>query len=238
MKRSTKPFQVIYEDNHLIAINKSTGILVQGDRTGDVPLSELVEEYIRKKYQKPGAVFCGVIHRIDRPVSGLVLMARTSKALSRMNTAFQKREVKKIYWALTNNKPGNESGKLIHWISKDHDKNKARVFNKEEKGTQRAELNYSIKARNGDFYLWQIEPLTGRPHQIRAQLAKINCPIKGDVKYGYSKKNIDASIHLHSKALQFVHPVRKELMILEAELPKENTWNMFSHFPKVKDELD
>lgn len=235
---NSKYFKVLYEDNHLIAVNKSAGILVQGDQSGDLPLSEMVKEYIGKKYNKPGAVFCGVIHRIDRPVSGLVLMARTSKGLSRMNEQFQKRRIRKVYFALTNKKPENEEGTLVHWITKEAQKNKAHAHESDKKGGQRAELHYTILGRNGDFYLWQIELKTGRPHQIRVQLAKINCPIKGDLKYGAPRKNHDSSIHLHSKALIFEHPVKKEKMILEAPLPKESTWSLFKDFKADLDGLD
>ncbi len=237
MKPSKNTFIVLYEDNHLIAVDKAAGILVQGDNTGDMPLSEMVKSYIRDKYKKPGEVFCGVIHRIDRPVSGVVLLARTSKALARMNEQFQKREIRKIYWALTKNKPNDEEGTLKHWLSKDADKNVVKVFNKETKGAQEAELDYKILGRNGDFYLWQIELKTGRPHQIRAQLAKINCPIKGDLKYGFGKKNDDGRIHLHSKALIFTHPTKKEEILIEAGIPTENTWLLFREFSNVKNGL-
>lgn len=223
-------YKVIFEDNHLIAINKAPGVLVQGDQTGDLPLSEMLKTYIGKKYNKPGAVFCGVIHRIDRPVSGLVLMARTSKALSRMNEQFKKREVRKFYWALTDKKPETEAGSLKHWLIKNSTKNRVNVFDKPKGDAQKAELEYRIIGRQGNFYLWQVELKTGRPHQIRAQLAKINCPIKGDIKYGYPKKNPDDSIHLHSKAMIFIHPVRKEENILEAKTPNDPTWNLFKEF--------
>lgn len=235
MKPGEDTFEVIYEDNHLIAVNKAAGILVQGDQTGDTPLSEMVKSYIGKKYDKPGAVFCGVIHRIDRPVSGLVLLARTSKALSRMNEQFQKRQVRKIYWALTRHKPDSESGTLVHWLRKDSGKNVVKAFNKESAGTQKAELDYRIIGRNGDFYIWQIELKTGRPHQIRVQLSKIACPIKGDLKYGFGKKNDDGRIHLHSRAMIFEHPVKKEPLLLEAALPDESTWNLFRNFSSVRE---
>ncbi len=238
MKNTSRYFKVIYEDNHLIAVDKAAGILVQGDETGDTPLSELVKEYIAKKYNKPGAVFCGVIHRLDRPVSGAIVLARTSKGLARMNALFKNREIRKIYWALTKDKPETESGTLVHWLKKNTNKNFVNVFGKETSGAQKAELNFKILGRTGGFYLWQIELKTGRPHQIRAQLAKIGCPIKGDVKYGFGKNNPDGSIHLHSKALIFEHPVKNEPIHIEAPLPNESTWNLFHHFSKVKDELD
>ena len=230
MSKNETFYKVVYEDNHLIAVNKAAGILVQGDQTGDLPLSDMLKSYIGKKYNKPGAVFCGVIHRIDRPVSGLVLMARTSKALSRMNDQFKKREVQKIYWALTDKKPNSESGSLKHWLLKNSTKNYVNVFDKQKGNAQKAELDYNIIGRQGNFYLWQIELKTGRPHQIRAQLAKINCPIKGDIKYGYPKKNSDDSIHLHSRAMIFNHPVQKEKITLEAKPPIEATWSLFKEF--------
>lgn len=237
MRSSTKYFKVLFEDNHLIAVNKEAGILVQGDDTGDTPLSELVKEYIAKKYKKPGAVFCGVIHRLDRPVSGAIVLARTSKGLARMNELFKKREIRKIYWALTKHKPEMESGTLVHWLKKNPSKNFVNVFGKDTNGAQKAELSFKIIGREGGFYLWQIELMTGRPHQIRAQLSKIGCPIKGDLKYGYGKNNPDGSIHLHSKALIFEHPIKKEPLRIEADLPKESTWNLFRHFSMEKDGL-
>ncbi len=222
-------FQVIYEDNHLIAVNKQAGILVQGDQTGDLPLSEMVKEYIRVKYQKPGNVFCGVIHRLDRPVSGLVLLARTSKALERMTKVFRERKIDKTYWALVKERPEQDQDTLVHWLEKDKTRNVTRVYLQPKKNAQRAELRYTLKAKVNKYFLLEIEPISGRPHQIRAQLAKIGCPIKGDVKYGYPERNQDGSIHLHARTLSFVHPTKGDLVSLSARLPNDQVWRDFEH---------
>ena len=178
------PFQVIYEDNHLIIVNKEPGILVQGDATGDKCLLDMVKEYIAEKYDKPGAVFLGTVHRLDRPVSGLVVFARTSKALERMNELFRKRDVQKIYWAVVRNRPPQSKGKLVHWLSKDEAKNVTTAYDYEAPGTQRAELSYRVLGEINKYHLLEVTPITGRPHQIRVQLASMNCPIRGDINYG------------------------------------------------------
>ncbi|PWJ36083.1 RluA family pseudouridine synthase [Sediminitomix flava] len=221
------PFQVIYEDNHLIIVNKESGILVQGDETGDMPLSEMVKEYIKEKYNKPGAVYLGVVHRIDRPVSGLVLFAKTSKALERMNKQFQERKVKKVYWALVDKRPEMEEETLVHWIKKNPEKNRVTVQQSDRRGGQRAELTYRIKAKVNKYYLLEVEPKTGRPHQIRAQLAAMGCPILGDLKYGSQKKIKGGRIYLHSRALGFIHPTRKDETLITARLPKDQRWSEY-----------
>ena len=225
-----EPFEVIYEDNHLLIVNKAPGILVQGDITGDVPLVDLCKEYIGKKYEKPGAVFLGVVHRIDRPVSGLVVLARTSKALGRMNALFRDRDTKKTYWAITEEKPPRETGNLIHWLSKDERKNKATAYPRETPGALRSELNYAVIAQNDKQWLLQVDPVTGRPHQIRVQLAFMGCPIKGDIKYGSVAPLRDGSIALHAKKLEFIHPVKKLSMSVQAPMPDSAHWRIFHDF--------
>lgn len=221
--------QIIYEDNHLIAVNKPAGILVQADKSGDLPLSEMVKAYIGRKYKKTGNVFCGVIHRIDRPVSGLVILARTSKGLERMSQLFKAREVEKTYWALVKHKPEKEKDTLVHWLVKDKTKNQTKAYLSPKKGRLRSELSYELKARAGQHYLLEVRLLTGRSHQIRAQLAQIGLPIKGDVKYKSADKTRDGSICLHARKLSFIHPVRKELLSLTARLPPNQNWNSFAH---------
>ncbi len=219
---------ILYEDNHLLAINKPTGVLVQGDETGDEPLVEICKKYIKEKYNKPGEVFLGVVHRLDRPVSGVVVFARTSKALERMNELFRDRQTKKIYWAVVKNQPKEEAGTLVHWLVKNEKNNKVTAFSKENKDGQRSELNYrTVKLQSG-YCLLEVNPITGRPHQIRVQLASLGCVIVGDVKYGYSVPNSDKSICLHARQLTFVHPVKKETVSIQAPLPKQEVWNLFS----------
>lgn len=215
---------VIYEDNHLIAVNKKSGDIVQGDKTGDEPLSEKVKKYIADKYQKPGAVFLGTIHRLDRPVSGVVLFARTSKALERMNEQFRNREVQKTYWAVTQNTPNPESGKLIHHLVKNESLNKSFAYDSPQKNTSECELDYRVIAKSDRYTLIEVKPLTGRHHQIRVQLSTIGCPIKGDLKYGAKRSNPDGSIHLHARKLEFLHPVTKNPVTIIAGVPNENLW--------------
>jgi len=218
---------ILYEDNHLIAINKRAGVLVQGDSTGDVPLSELVKEYIKEKYHKPGAVFLGVVHRLDRPVSGVVVFARTSKSLERMNELFRNRETKKIYNAIIYGKSPKPKDTLVHWLVKDESRNKTTAYKKEHSDGLRSELSYELRGHVNGVSLLEVRPVTGRPHQIRVQLSTIGCPIVGDVKYGAEVPNNDASICLHASRLQFVHPVRKEDLVIEAPFPSNHLWDSF-----------
>jgi 23S rRNA pseudouridine1911/1915/1917 synthase len=225
--------QVIYEDNHLIAVNKPAGMLVQADETGDTPLSEHVKDYIKARYDKPGAVYLGTIHRIDRPVSGAVLFARTDKALTRMNKLFQEQKIQKTYLAITLQCPKPEFGTLKHYLMKDSDRNIAKVFDapsNRNAGAKESVLEYELRAQIGDHHLIEVRPHTGRPHQIRAQLAKIGCPIRGDVKYGYPQTNRDASINLHCRAMSFIHPVKNEPVTIQADTPNDQIWGMFQGF--------
>lgn len=205
-------------------------MLVQGDATGDVPLAERCKEYVKQKYNKPGAVFMGVVHRIDRPVSGVVVLARTSKALERMNALFREKETKKTYWAMVRRKPSQEAGTLVHWLQKDEKKNKTTAFTRETVGALRSELSYRVLAEAAGYWLLEVNPITGRPHQIRVQLASMGCPITGDVKYGANEANDDGSICLHARQLSFVHPVKKELLTCRASLPDTRMWKHFSKF--------
>jgi 23S rRNA pseudouridine1911/1915/1917 synthase len=223
-------FEVLYEDNHLLVVNKAAGILVQGDETGDAPLVDLCKQYLKQKYNKPGAVFLGVVHRLDRPVSGIVVLARTSKALDRMNELFRERETTKIYWAIVKSKPKQESATLIHWLQKDEKKNKTTAYHHETSNALRSELSYKIIGAESGCYLLEVKPITGRSHQIRVQLASIGCAIKGDVKYGFSEPNLDGSICLHARQLEFIHPVKKEQMIFRAPLPDAEHWKPFTTF--------
>ena len=223
---------IIFEDNHLLVINKDAGVLVQGDKTGDTPLSDLAKAYVKEKYQKPGEVFMGVIHRIDRPVSGLVLMARTSKALERMNEQFKNREIEKKYLAVVRNRPPANAGNLVHWLIKNPETNVTKAYEKEVPNSMRSELNYKLIGELDGFYLLEVNPITGRPHQIRVQLASMNCPIVGDNKYGYPRGNKDKSICLHAHSVKFMHPVKKEEMQLFAALPQDNFWQKF--LPLIK----
>ncbi|MEZ2414090.1 RluA family pseudouridine synthase [Muriicola sp. E247] len=217
--------QVIYEDNHLIAVNKRVGDIVQGDKTGDLPLSEHVKDYIKKEYNKPGDVFLGVIHRLDRPTSGVVVFARTSKALSRMNRLFAEKETEKIYWAIVKNQPKNKIDTLVNWLKRNHKQNKSYAYPSEIPDSKRAELDYSVLKELDRYTLLEINLKTGRHHQIRAQLAAIGCPIKGDLKYGFDRSNPDGGIHLHARKLSFNHPVKKEPLNLIAAPPADPLWN-------------
>ena len=218
---------VLFEDNHILVVNKPSGVLVQGDETGDVPLSELAKEYLRQKYQKPGNVFMGVVHRLDRPVSGVVLLAKTSKALSRMNEQFRLHKTQKVYWALTQRAPQPESGTLVHWLIKDAERNTTKALTSEKPGSQRAELNYSLLRAESGTCLVEVRPITGRPHQIRVQLASLKCPILGDLRYGAPTPLPDKSIGLHARELGFEHPVLKTWMTVQAPPPHIAAWKPY-----------
>lgn len=217
--------QVLYEDNHIIVVNKRAGDIVQGDKTGDKPLSEVVKEYIAEKYNKPGNVYLGVVHRLDRPTTGIVLFSKTSKALPRLNKLFAEKKAKKTYWALVKNQPPKTNEKLVNWLKKNPKNNKSAAFSKEIEGSKKAILHYNIIKKLDNFYLLEVDLETGRHHQIRTQLASIGCPIKGDLKYGFDRSNKDASISLHARTLRFVHPVKKEELIITAPLPNDVLWN-------------
>jgi 23S rRNA pseudouridine1911/1915/1917 synthase len=226
--------EVLYEDNHIIAVNKRPSDIVQGDKTGDTPLSEFVKQYIKEKYNKPGEVFIGTVHRIDRPVSGIVLFAKTSKALARLNQMFQTKEIQKTYWAVVKNKPPHKSGKLIHYLKKNEAKNMSKAYQKETDGALRCELDYEIIAQSDTYSLLEVRPLTGRHHQIRVQLSVMGSPIKGDLKYGFDRSNKDASIHLHARKVEFIHPVKKEPVVIVAPPPNEQLWNVFTKMVEGK----
>ena len=219
--------EVLYEDNHLIAINKRPGDIVQGDKTGDTPLSEILKAYIKKKYNKPGNVFLGVIHRIDRPVSGVVVFAKTSKALARMNAKLQEKSFRKTYWAITEKQPPENKGILINYLTKNQERNKSFASELPKKGYKQAELHYNLMAKSDRFFLIEIDPKTGRHHQIRVQLATIGCTIKGDVKYGAKRTNKDASISLHARKVEFEHPTLKEKTTILAPPPHDKLWEFF-----------
>ncbi len=219
--------EVIYEDNHIIVVNKACGEIVQGDRTGDEPMVETLKRWIKEKYNKPGNVFCGVTHRIDRPTCGLVVFARTSKALSRMNDLFRRGEVHKTYWAIVKNRPPRDKDTLTHYLVSVERNNKTHVVKEGTPGAQKAVLNYSLIAQSDNYYLLEIELLTGRKHQIRAQLAHIGCPIKGDLKYGAPRSNPDGGISLQSHRIQFIHPVSKQEIDITAPLPHAPLWQAF-----------
>jgi 23S rRNA pseudouridine1911/1915/1917 synthase len=219
---------VIYEDNHLIAINKPAGALVHGDETGDMTLSDAVKKYIKTRYNKPGDVFLGVIHRLDRPVSGVVIFARTSKSLIRMNKMLQEKTIKKTYLALVSKRPEELSGTLVHHIVKDESKNVVRAYASKKSGTKEAVLSYELKGELDGKILLEVNPMTGRPHQIRAQLSKIESPIIGDLKYGAEYPLQDHSIALHCKEMSFIHPVKNEVVVIKADPPAKFPWNIFS----------
>ncbi|MCL3781733.1 RluA family pseudouridine synthase [Prolixibacteraceae bacterium JC049] len=220
--------EVIYEDNHIIAVNKACKEIVQGDKTGDTPLSEMVKEYIKKKYNKPGEVFLGLPHRLDRPTSGIVLFARTSKALTRLNKMFQnKGDIQKTYWAVVDNAPDPASATINHYLVRNTKQNKSYAHKKEVANSKKASLTYSHLASSDRFHLLEIDLHTGRHHQIRAQLAAIGCRIKGDLKYGFARSNKDAGIHLHARKVEFEHPVRKEPVTIIAAPPKDVVWDHF-----------
>ena len=216
--------KVIYEDNHIIVVSKTASEIVQGDKTGDTPLSELVKHYLKEKYNKPGNVFIGVTHRLDRPVSGLVVFAKTSKALARLNEMFKNSEVKKTYWAIVKQTPAETEGELVNYLVRNEKQNKSYAYDTEKPGSKKAILHYRLIARSDNYSLLEVDLKTGRHHQIRCQLAKMGCPIKGDLKYGFPRSNPDSSICLHARRVRFVHPVSKELIDVVAPVPSDNLW--------------
>lgn len=220
--------RVVYEDNHIIVVYKESGEIVQGDKTGDTPLSDIVKDYIKEKYQKPGNVFLGVVHRLDRPVSGLVVFARTSKALSRLNEMFRTGDVHKTYWAITKEQPAELDGRLEHWLVRNEKQNKSYAYTREKPGAKKAILEYKVIGRTDNYNLLEVRLLTGRHHQIRCQLAAMGCPIKGDLKYGARRSNPDGSISLLSRRVQFVHPVSKQLIDIVSPVPGDNLWQDIS----------
>ena len=221
------PLEVLYEDNHLIAVNKTVHDLVQKDKTGDLALDDKIRAYIKRKYNKPGNVFLGVIHRLDRPVSGAVLFARTSKALTRMNELFRTGDVQKTYWALVKNLPPKTEDTLTHYMVRNARQNKSFCHDKEVPDSKIAKLGYRLLASGDNFHLLEIDLQTGRHHQIRAQLATIDCPIKGDLKYGFARSNKDGGISLHARKIKFIHPVSDEEVIIQAQPPEDTLWNFF-----------
>ena len=218
---------VLYEDNHLIAINKRAGDIVQVDDTGDESLEDKVKKYIAKKYNKPNGAFLGVVHRLDRPVSGVILFAKTSKALERINVMFKGREMHKTYYAVVRNRPNPIAGNLIHWLLKNPQKNVTKAFDHEVSGSMRSELNYKLVGELNGYYLIEVDPITGRPHQIRVQLSTLGCPIVGDNKYGYPRGSLRRSISLHARKLEFIHPIKKEPVVIIAPVPKDGFWEKF-----------
>jgi 23S rRNA pseudouridine1911/1915/1917 synthase len=219
--------EILYEDNHIIAVYKKSSDLVQGDKTGDDSLDNQVKKYIAKKYNKPGEAFLGVVHRLDRPVSGVLIFARTSKALERLNEIFRTRQVKKIYWAVVKERPPEDEATISHFMKKIEAQNKSYTYDTEVKGSKEASLSYKIIGRSERYYLLEIELHSGRHHQIRAQLAAIGCPVKGDLKYGFPRSNDDGSISLLAREISFIHPVKKENITITAHLPNGDIWNVF-----------
>ena len=217
--------QILHEDNHIIVVNKRVGDIVQGDKTGDKPLSEVVKEYIKEKYNKPGEVFLGVVHRLDRPTTGIVVFARTSKALTRLNELFSNRETQKTYWAIVKNKPEKDQDTLVHYLKRNEKNNTSKAHLKEVPESKKASLDYKIIKTLDNYFALEINLHTGRHHQIRAQLQAIGCPIKGDLKYGFDRSNPDGGIHLHARKLSFIHPVSKEVIEIIAPAPKDAIWS-------------
>lgn len=218
---------VLYEDNHIIIVNKESSEIVQGDKTGDKPMSEMVKEYLKEKYNKPGNVFCGVTHRLDRPTSGIVVFAKTSKALSRLNKMFRDDEVGKVYWAIVQNRPSKQNDTLTHYLVKDERRNKSSAYVTERTNTKKAVMHYSVIDKSDNYFLLEVKLETGRHHQIRVQLSKIGCPVKGDLKYGAKRSNRDGSISLHARGISFIHPVSQEKIDITAPVPEDNLWKAF-----------
>lgn len=225
MRSTASNLQVLFEDNHLLVVNKRSGDIVQGDKTGDKPLSEVCKEYIAKKYDKPGAVFLGVVHRLDRPTSGVLIFARTSKALTRLNKQFQERQPEKVYWAIVAVSPPKSEDRLVHYMVRNPKQNKSYAHLQESSNSKKAVLNYKVLKKLDRYYLLEIQLETGRHHQIRSQLSAIGCPVKGDLKYGAKRSNPNGSIHLHARKISLVHPVRKDAVVCTAPLPSDPIWN-------------
>jgi 23S rRNA pseudouridine1911/1915/1917 synthase len=224
---------VLYEDNHIIAVNKSSSEIVQGDKTGDQPLSETIKLYLKEKYNKPGDVFLGVVHRLDRPVSGVVLFAKTSKALTRLNEMFRTQEIKKTYWAIVKEKPELPEGRLEHYLTRNEKQNKSMAYDKPRSDAKKAALSYRMIAQSDTYYLLEVQLETGRHHQIRCQLAKMGCPIKGDLKYGFPRSNPNGGVSLHARSVEFIHPVSKEFIQLTAPLPTDDKlWQAMERIAK------
>ena len=227
------PLSILYEDNHLIAVNKTCRDIVQGDKTGDMPLSEKLKVWLKVKYNKPGNVFIGVTHRLDRPVSGVVLFAKTSKALARLNEMFRLGEVRKTYWAIVKNKPAADEGELVHWLVRNEKQNKSYAYDAERPNSKKAILHYRVIARSENYYLLEIDLKTGRHHQIRCQLSKMGCPIKGDLKYGFPRSNRDGGISLHARKAELIHPVSKQALTIVAPVPDDPLWRALSTHPSA-----
>ena len=225
MQSTKENLQVLFEDNHIIIVNKRAGDITQGDKTGDKPLSEVVKEYVKVKYNKPGNVYLGVVHRLDRPTSGIIVFARTSKALERLNKMLRDKTINKTYWAVVKNIPNKKEDTLINYLKKNPKNNKSSVFHKEISGSKKAILHYKVIKKLDNYSLLEVDLETGRHHQIRAQLSSIGCSIKGDLKYGFNRSNKDGSIHLHAKKIEFTHPVTKEKIMISAPTPNEVIWN-------------
>ena len=219
--------EILYEDNHIIAVYKRSSDLSQGDKTGDISIDTEVKKYIAEKYKKPGEAFLGVVHRLDRPVSGVILFARTSKALERLNEMFRTKQVKKVYLAIVKERPPEDEATITHFLKKNEKQNKSYVYESEVKGSKEASLTYRLKGRSEKYYLLEVELHSGRHHQIRAQLAKIGCPVKGDLKYGYPRSNEDGGISLFARKLEFIHPVKKEKISITAHFPEGDIWPVF-----------
>lgn len=228
MKKSSIDQDILYEDNHLLILNKQPSAIVQGDKTGDEPLSETLKQYLKVRYDKPGNVFLGVVHRLDRPVSGAVIFARTSKALTRLNAMLKQGEIHKTYWAVVKNTPPEAEAHLTGYLRRNEEKNKTFVSAKPSENSQKAELVYRLIGSSDTYHLLEINLLTGRHHQIRAQLADIGCPIKGDLKYGFPRSNPGGSIHLHARSVEFIHPVSKENICITANPPADPVWDFFT----------
>jgi len=228
MRKNNIDQDILFEDNHLIILNKRPSDIVQGDKTGDEPLSEVLKHYVKRKYDKPGEVFLGVVHRLDRPVSGALIFARTSKALTRLNIMLRDGLIHKTYWAVVKNKPPQPEDHLIQYLTRNSEKNKSFVHDKPVPDSQKAELIYKVIGKSDGYYLLEINLLTGRHHQIRAQLAALGCPVKGDLKYGYPRSNHGGFIHLHARSIEFMHPVKKELFKVIAPPPQDKLWDFFT----------